>query len=197
MLSRQAIPHLLEIAHHLGSRRATQEIRAFKYADRGFGLRILPSYVRSLEIDKFRDTASLQQARPLESGDKVERDRDRPTRIIRGDAGLKTLERISYLARRFVHRCNFGPSAILNPSERDDESDEDMSYELVGGIKLKIIRVVGVQPLSDRNHVEQTLDLYSRFFRTYQGFEEIVIDDLTFDPFLIRGVPLGRSHVSA
>ncbi|KAL8956496.1 MAG: hypothetical protein Q9183_006291, partial [Haloplaca sp. 2 TL-2023] len=42
--------------HHLGNRRETQEVRAFKYADRGFGLRILPSYVRSLE--KRRDLGS-------------------------------------------------------------------------------------------------------------------------------------------
>ncbi|KAI4188564.1 MAG: hypothetical protein LQ346_005290 [Caloplaca aetnensis] len=63
-----------------------------------------------------------------------------------------------------------------------------MLDELVGGINLKTIRIVGVQPLSDRSHVEQTFDLYSRFFRTYKGFEEIVIDDHTFNPFLIREI---------
>ena len=36
--------------HHLSERRASQEVRIFKYADRGFGLRILPSYVQSLEM---------------------------------------------------------------------------------------------------------------------------------------------------
>ena len=35
--------------HYLGNRRATRENRLFKYADRGFGLRILPCYVQSLE----------------------------------------------------------------------------------------------------------------------------------------------------
>ncbi|KAL8894888.1 MAG: hypothetical protein Q9207_008376 [Kuettlingeria erythrocarpa] len=112
--------------HHLGSRRATQEIRAFKYADRGFGLRILPSYVRSLETDKFGDTASLYQAQPLVLGDGVQCERNGPTRVFQGETGLKSLKRMSYLARTFVHRCYFGPSAILVPSERDGESDEDM-----------------------------------------------------------------------
>lgn len=35
--------------HYLGARRATRESRVFKYADRGFGLRILPCYVQALE----------------------------------------------------------------------------------------------------------------------------------------------------
>lgn len=63
-----------------------------------------------------------------------------------------------------------------------------MLDELVGGINLKTIRIVGVQPHPDRNHVERSFDLYSRFFRTYKGFEEIVIDDHTFCPLLIREI---------
>ncbi|KAL9119144.1 MAG: hypothetical protein Q9187_004301 [Circinaria calcarea] len=39
----------LVYGHYLGARRATRESRVFKYADRGFGLRILPSYVQMLE----------------------------------------------------------------------------------------------------------------------------------------------------
>ncbi|KAJ7263594.1 hypothetical protein B0H12DRAFT_1268045 [Mycena haematopus] len=35
--------------HYLSERRATQEQRVFKYADRGYGVRILPSYISSLE----------------------------------------------------------------------------------------------------------------------------------------------------
>ncbi|KAF7362639.1 hypothetical protein MVEN_00613000 [Mycena venus] len=38
--------------HYLSERRATQEQRVFKYADRGYGLRILPSYISSLEESK-------------------------------------------------------------------------------------------------------------------------------------------------
>ncbi|KAL8925779.1 MAG: hypothetical protein Q9208_003276 [Pyrenodesmia sp. 3 TL-2023] len=133
--------------HHLGSRRETQEIRVFKYADRGFGLRILPSYVRSLAEDKFGDTASLQQLHPFVGtrDDEVERDRNGPTRVFEGETGLKSLKRISYLARKFVHRCYFGPSRVLDHSEHrdgdglddlmwgdefdEDASDEDMSEE--------------------------------------------------------------------
>ncbi|KAL8925937.1 MAG: hypothetical protein Q9208_003250 [Pyrenodesmia sp. 3 TL-2023] len=63
-----------------------------------------------------------------------------------------------------------------------------MLDELVGGINLKTIRVVGVQPHKDRSHVNWAFDLYNRFFGTYKGFEEIVIDDNTFAPFLIRQI---------
>ncbi|KAJ7016580.1 hypothetical protein C8F04DRAFT_1281023 [Mycena alexandri] len=38
--------------HYLSERRATQEQRVFKYANRGYGIRILPSYVASLEESK-------------------------------------------------------------------------------------------------------------------------------------------------
>ncbi|KAF8214866.1 hypothetical protein K438DRAFT_1749937 [Mycena galopus ATCC 62051] len=38
--------------HYLSERRATQEQRVFKYADRGYGVRILPSYISSLEASK-------------------------------------------------------------------------------------------------------------------------------------------------
>ncbi|KAJ7447582.1 hypothetical protein B0H11DRAFT_2082665 [Mycena galericulata] len=38
--------------HYLSERRATQEQRVFKYADRGYGIRILPSYISSLEESK-------------------------------------------------------------------------------------------------------------------------------------------------
>ncbi|KAF8311748.1 hypothetical protein DL93DRAFT_1385226 [Clavulina sp. PMI_390] len=34
--------------HYLGERRATQESRVFKYADKGYGIRILPPYLSSL-----------------------------------------------------------------------------------------------------------------------------------------------------
>ena len=44
--------------HHLGNRQASQESRLFKYAERGFGLRILPSYAKSLEgsLEEFANT---------------------------------------------------------------------------------------------------------------------------------------------
>ena len=48
--------------HYLGSRRASRENRLFKYADRGFGLRILPCYVQSLEDDSHWNAASTSSS---------------------------------------------------------------------------------------------------------------------------------------
>ncbi|KAL8761726.1 MAG: hypothetical protein Q9184_002168 [Pyrenodesmia sp. 2 TL-2023] len=129
--------------HHLGNRRETQEIRVFKYADRGFGLRILPSYVRSLEQDKFGDTASLQQFHPLlGDDDEVERAGCGSSRIFEGETGLKSLRRISYLARKFVHRCYFGRRKVLDHSERaghireryDDDWNDSTSDDEFDGL---------------------------------------------------------------
>ena len=39
----------LIFGHHLGHRRVSQESRLFEYGDRGFGMRILPSYFEALE----------------------------------------------------------------------------------------------------------------------------------------------------
>ncbi|KAI9782981.1 MAG: hypothetical protein M1816_001641 [Peltula sp. TS41687] len=71
--------------HHLHDRWATQQtrLRVLKYADRGFGLRILPSYVRALEIH--------QKAK---------------------EPGLKTLKRVAYMACDFVHRKTFGVTDV-------------------------------------------------------------------------------------
>ncbi|KAI4186425.1 MAG: hypothetical protein L6R41_003503 [Letrouitia leprolyta] len=85
--------------HHLGNRRESQEIRIFKYADRGFGLRILPSYVRSLEKQGSKDK--------LPSENEAQRDMVGPTRTFDGEAGLKTLRRIAFVARYFVDWCYF------------------------------------------------------------------------------------------
>ncbi|KAJ7124079.1 hypothetical protein C8R43DRAFT_1031247 [Mycena crocata] len=40
--------------HYLSERRATQEQRVFKYANKGYGIRILPSYIASLDTAKSR-----------------------------------------------------------------------------------------------------------------------------------------------
>ncbi|KAL9600375.1 MAG: hypothetical protein Q9219_003225 [cf. Caloplaca sp. 3 TL-2023] len=78
--------------HRLGNRRETQEVRIFKYADRGFGLRILPSYVQSLGRHAPRDSGS---------------DGNNSTA---GEPGLKILRRIAHRAQHFVHGCFFGKS---------------------------------------------------------------------------------------
>ncbi|MCJ1225640.1 hypothetical protein MMC12_002289 [Toensbergia leucococca] len=111
---------------NLGDRRSTLEARFFKYADRGFGLRILPSYTRSLEDKVF------QKARHVFGVDLTSQElcidpdryvlRDRPK-----EPGLKTLKRIAYLGRDFVHRYCFGEAYSLHPevgaSNADDTSD--------------------------------------------------------------------------
>ena len=93
--------------HRLGNRRETQLYRVWKYADRGFGLRILPSYVRSLEMDSSSDAPSTDLGHSLV--DKVKVD-TKPTRIFENEPGLKTLRRIANYARQYVRRFQFGPS---------------------------------------------------------------------------------------
>ena len=107
--------------HHLGDRRASQDGRIFKYADRGFGIRFLPSYARSLEED------SLEQAvlgNPLLSVDDANvRENDRDYRYYRWsqrdrkpsgtEPGLKTLKRIAYLGQDYVHRFYFGTTPLV------------------------------------------------------------------------------------
>ncbi|KAF8311749.1 hypothetical protein DL93DRAFT_2082950 [Clavulina sp. PMI_390] len=45
--------------HYLGERRASQESRVFKYADKGYGIRILPSYVSSL-VELFPSGSAIE-----------------------------------------------------------------------------------------------------------------------------------------
>ncbi|KIY61234.1 hypothetical protein CYLTODRAFT_363128 [Cylindrobasidium torrendii FP15055 ss-10] len=45
--------------HYLGDRKASRETRVFKYADKGFGLRFLPSYLSSLVDDNDQPVASI------------------------------------------------------------------------------------------------------------------------------------------
>lgn len=82
--------------HHLSSRQETQETRVFKYADRGFGMRLLPSYVQSLE-QNYADEVEQQFGN----------DRSGPTRMIKGEPGLKTLKRIARIGCIFAQRYCF------------------------------------------------------------------------------------------
>ena len=120
--------------HHLGNRRASQEIRIFKYADRGFGLRILPSYARSLEEDNLEATVFRKSPLPASADksmdDPVEKagtqsswpwsqQRDRKPHG-RSEPGLKTLKRIAYLGQDFVHRFYFGSTPLAMSQEGYD-----------------------------------------------------------------------------
>ncbi|KAL9584362.1 MAG: hypothetical protein Q9212_002177 [Teloschistes hypoglaucus] len=90
--------------HRLGNRRETQGLRLFKYADRGFGMRILPSYVKSLEEEYEPDGAlSLTSSDPEARSEK----RTERTRIVKGEHGLKTVKRIAYLGQQFVQQFYF------------------------------------------------------------------------------------------
>ncbi|KAH0560095.1 hypothetical protein GP486_003388 [Trichoglossum hirsutum] len=93
--------------HHLGDRRSTQDARVFKYADRGFGVRILPSYIKSFEVDLHKRIKYQSDLRPTKAKRRFEKD----------EPGLKTLKRIVYLAQDMVHRFYYG---ITDLSEKAD-----------------------------------------------------------------------------
>ena len=106
--------------HHLRDRRATQEKRLLKYADRGFGLRFLPSFARSLdkritfkEFDEKQDPSSQDVTAFLPPHN------HQLDRYPYGEEpGLKTLERIAYLACDYVQRFCFGTSSLaISPNE--------------------------------------------------------------------------------
>ena len=110
--------------HHLKDRRASQEKRIFKYADRGFGLRILPSYARSLEEDNLEAAVFKNSQTPASAGT-ISQDygacrwsqRNRKP-CENFEPGLKTLKRIAYLGRDFVHRFYFGATPLAISEER-------------------------------------------------------------------------------
>lgn len=120
--------------HHLSDRRETQESRIFKYADRGFGLRILPSYAKSLEED------DLERQCCKDGKMAVDREYDQGVGLWRGrwrgrdrkphgsqEPGLKTLKRVAYLGQDYVRRFYFGatPLAIFpNHSFQDQDVEE-------------------------------------------------------------------------
>lgn len=124
--------------HYLSDRRETQESRVFKYADRGFGLRILPSYAKSLEEDDLErqcckdDKMAVDGEYDKDVGSWVGRDR-KPHGS--KEPGLKTLKRVAYLGQDYVRRFYFGitPLAIFPncpyPEEWTGELVEDRFIE--------------------------------------------------------------------
>ncbi|KAI9842648.1 MAG: hypothetical protein M1837_007015 [Sclerophora amabilis] len=109
--------------HHLGDRRATQDERVFKYADRGFGIRILPSYIRSLEIPI---DEGPEQIAPCHDPELVFPESEYgkytlfPRKPSGAERGLKTLKRICLLARDMVQRFYFGVTELSRPNDRWD-----------------------------------------------------------------------------
>ena len=123
--------------HHLSDRRASQDNRVFKYADRGFGMRILPSYCRSLEEDNLEATIFKPSQSSVRAGNMTNEDdgvgypgiwrwsqRDRKP-YGSSEPGLKTLKRIAYLGQDFVHRFYFGATPLAI-SEEHYERQRDL-----------------------------------------------------------------------
>lgn len=104
----------LVFGHPLADRRATQEIRLFKYADRGFGLRILPSYAKSLEKDNLDKHVSNANGEEKEESPFWQKSR-KPQGA---EPGLKTLRRIAYLGQNYTQRFYFGSTPICKWSKR-------------------------------------------------------------------------------
>lgn len=132
--------------HHLGDRRASQDSRVFKYADRGFGIRFLPSYARSLEEDGLeaatfkhsRSPAATEEIQESEQEKQYHSWKQRNRKPYGDEPGLRTLKRIAYLGQDFVHRFYFGITPlVLSPkqmgkqlaSENLLDSDDDQVDE--------------------------------------------------------------------
>ena len=107
--------------HHLGDRRASQDSRIFKYADRGFGIRFLPSYARSLEEDDLERMVLGKSQTSADEANASENDRNydyyrwnqRDRKPNGAEPGLKTLKRIAYLGQDYVHRYYFGTTPLV------------------------------------------------------------------------------------
>ena len=142
--------------HHLGNRRATQERRVFKYADRGFGIRILPSYARSLEEDNLEKALGIVgSARPestrahddMIDDEEIEEEfrfppfaLEQPERNRKPDGpepGLKTLKRVAYLGQDFVNRFYFGATPLTVYPYSDEYIIAQMDIDGADDLKLR------------------------------------------------------------
>lgn len=112
--------------HYLSDRRAAQRLRILQYADHGFGLRILPSYARSLEEDNIEATifgkpqswaSAAEEIYGEDSGAFCCSQSDRKPNG-RPEPGLKTLKRIAYLGQDFVRRFYFGATPLAISQQR-------------------------------------------------------------------------------
>ena len=122
--------------HYLGNRRASRESRIFKYADRGFGLRILPCYVKSLESGNIDDDTvmihdddstdnSAQTSIPPRARYET---LDQYRKPGGAEPGLKTLRRIAYIGQDFTNRFSFGPTPLACMPEGNYHGDWDTDY---------------------------------------------------------------------
>lgn len=100
----------LIFGHHLGHRRASREPRLFKYADRGFGIRILPSYIEALEAGCSENGGEKPVRRRIPTKvagmERVVKKQYESLEAFRkpqgAEPGLKTLKRVVQLGRSFA-----------------------------------------------------------------------------------------------
>ena len=128
--------------HHLQDRRATQDLRVFKYADRGFGVRILPSYVRCLEeVDLPREPAGHSHFLA-----DCSRKPDGP------EPGLKTLRRTAFMASSMLNYYYFGvpnlEEGVWDGDGRIERADGGDDRWLSEWAKLKAIRAENERVMS-------------------------------------------------
>ncbi|KAF3909355.1 hypothetical protein AA313_de0200333 [Arthrobotrys entomopaga] len=113
--------------HHLNERRETQEERLFKYADRGFGVRILPEFCQMVEIDFDRrmvvrpfmnQAMSGYRERPWYSSAPEEYEEN--PEVIKG---LKAVRRVFAAGEDMVHRFYLGRTETSAPEDYEDPED--------------------------------------------------------------------------
>ncbi|MCJ1383286.1 hypothetical protein MMC17_006399 [Xylographa soralifera] len=88
-------------------KRPTYEHRIFKYADRGYGLRILPKYMKALEAGSYSSRNQESQAHTHDlAAQHVQRyaSLELYRKPSGAEPGLKTLKRVAYLGQNFVER---------------------------------------------------------------------------------------------
>ena len=111
--------------HHHTHKRLTFEHRVFKYADRGFGLRILPQYMKELEAESSRGGEKESQA-PIYNVTLQLPQRytslESYTKPSGAEPGLKTLKRVAYLAQSLIDR--WMRYVMKKPADEGDH-DED------------------------------------------------------------------------
>ena len=134
--------------HYLKGRNASREARVFKYADRGFGLRILPTYIKSLEechaiipaskIDKvtttneshLEDVPEEVRALPYLSTPCRKFESREAYRMPAGpEPGNKTLKRVVYLGQDFTNRFCFGNTPLHHASKAYPAAYPDLWIE--------------------------------------------------------------------
>ncbi len=112
----------MDLVHgqYLGNRHSPQDYCALRYAERGFGNRILPSYAQLLEeVADTSEKSYTDDERPPTGHLQLDHPWDEINRYPHGrEPGLKSLKRIAFLGKDFVHRMMIGQSPLMISPER-------------------------------------------------------------------------------